>query len=88
MFLAGRLGTRAKNSLPVRLKSNSALPLQASWPHCLFFGIMNSAHPVPEPSSYTRNLSDSDIKRMVASSFQILDKVSLYVLNTSSFLNS
>lgn len=49
---------------------------------------MNSAHPVPEPSSYTRNLSDSDIKRMVASSFQILDKVSLYVLNTSSFLNS
>ncbi|EKM83454.1 hypothetical protein AGABI1DRAFT_110115 [Agaricus bisporus var. burnettii JB137-S8] len=35
---------------------------------------MNSAHPVPEPSSYTRNLSDSDIKRMVASSFQILDK--------------
>ncbi|KAF5355652.1 hypothetical protein D9756_004212 [Leucocoprinus leucothites] len=37
---------------------------------------MNPTHPAPESSTYTRNLSDSDIKRMVASSFKVLDQPS------------
>lgn len=35
---------------------------------------MNSAHPLPDSASYARNLSDSDIRRMVASSFQALEQ--------------